>query len=1056
MKWTPSTADTALLAAAHSAARDAAISRGCSEALAIGAGAKARKDKEKELRERYNEAEKAAKREKKEAKARGLSPMSPPGFSATNTMPVHEGWLRKRGAVNTSWRSRWFSLDGTDLAYSSLATGKMDHKGVVSIHNARIIGQPPLTITVQPKGGDRAFILEAEEPSDYFAWLTHLTTAAESDAPMRSSRGSGSASAAPIDCDDVPLNEPVPAVGGPLAALFGSAPPSPPPSPPPPGEASATPPAVTRIRSKTMGSVSMPSSPLDEEADAASSTGRRSSMVASMDAARSSAMHTRPCLPPGMQHLNLHGHGHRAAMPPLEGLAELSEGAASSADSLEPLSPTVAAAAAAAAATSPSPRTPPPPLPPTPSSASAAGSGPDATRDRLVWLPVEDEDAWVVASVERNPASGAIVARRHRAPPGVPLQIPLSDEQLSELLPAGGALDEAVEDLTQLEAINTASVLHALRRRYEASAVASARTKLQPPPSLPPALIHCSPLPSLPLSFTAHLSPPCPLIHRRARSRSTRPSAPSSSPSTRSRCGLQPRPSPSASNPDPHARRFSTLALAFQATAACSPERLATLTLAADPDQLPPHVFNVARSAYTVMLTTGGAQSILISGESGAGKTESAKLCMGCLAQLSCSPEASTEVCQRASLIAIHCHALPLIARPAQAALESSLLLEAFGNAKTVYNENSSRFGKWVEVHFDQHAGTIRACVVRSFLLELSRVVTQSAGERNYHIFYQLAAAAAKSGVAAKEDPVLALAECGEVCAPDGYAYARRLTSIEGVDDAAAWRSTQLKLAQLGFDEAERRGVARILAAVLALGNVTFSRPAGTEEGEGNCTSAGDEDAATRLGVPPHALAQALKVRATVSNSGSFWTFLGLSGAFEGLPGPYEAFLGLLWHYSAFCGLTGPYGALRGLLRPSEAFRFPSDSHRFLQVRTTVSGRGSLFHTPLTQQQCADTRDALAKALYLHLFDWLVSRLNERLSRCQPWEARTPTTAGAAAGVVPKSAVGGDRFVGLLDIFGFENFAVNSLEQLCINFANEKLQSQFILALVASQRAEYA
>ena len=123
----------------------------------------------------------------------------------------------------------------------------------------------------------------------------------------------------------------------------------------------------------------------------------------------------------------------------------------------------------------------------------------------------------------------------------------------------------------------------------------------------------------------------------------------------------------------------------FCATAECAPERLACFTLDADPAGLPPHVFHVARSAYTVMAATGGAQSVLISGESGAGKTETAKLCMACLAQLSQSPRASTE-----------------------AALESSLLLEAFGNAKTVYNENSSRFGKWVEVHFCRTRGALR------------------------------------------------------------------------------------------------------------------------------------------------------------------------------------------------------------------------------------------------------------------------------------------------------------------------------------------------------------
>jgi myosin-7 len=154
----------------------------------------------------------------------------------------------------------------------------------------------------------------------------------------------------------------------------------------------------------------------------------------------------------------------------------------------------------------------------------------------------------------------------------------------------------------------------------------------------------------------------------------------------------------------------------FKPTKESSNEKIEAL-LREDPDKLPPHVFNVARSAYSVMVATGGPQSILISGESGAGKTESAKLCMTCLAQLSASP-----------------------AEVAATALESGLLLESFGNARTVYNDNSSRFGKWVEVHFDKRDCISSACI-RSYLLEISRVVKQAPGERNYHVFNYLLAA---------------------------------------------------------------------------------------------------------------------------------------------------------------------------------------------------------------------------------------------------------------------------------------------------------------------------
>lgn len=138
----------------------------------------------------------------------------------------------------------------------------------------------------------------------------------------------------------------------------------------------------------------------------------------------------------------------------------------------------------------------------------------------------------------------------------------------------------------------------------------------------------------------------------------------------------------------------------FRKTAESSPERIQEL-LRVPAEELPPHIFNVARSAYSVMCATGGAQSILISGESGAGKTESAKLCLACLAKLSSSPAAVTAT-----------------------ALESGLLLESFGNARTVYNDNSSRFGKFLEVRFDKR-DCIAACHIRSYLLEISRVVRQ-------------------------------------------------------------------------------------------------------------------------------------------------------------------------------------------------------------------------------------------------------------------------------------------------------------------------------------------
>ena len=143
----------------------------------------------------------------------------------------------------------------------------------------------------------------------------------------------------------------------------------------------------------------------------------------------------------------------------------------------------------------------------------------------------------------------------------------------------------------------------------------------------------------------------------------------------------------------------------YQQVACCHPDQIKKLSRM-DPDALPPHIFTVAAGAYNGLVDHGCPQSILVSGESGAGKTETTKICLACLALCSSSSGKTTD-----------------------RALESGLLLEAFGNARTVFNNNSSRFGKWCSVNFDAR-GRMASCALTSFLLEQSRIVSAPSGER--------------------------------------------------------------------------------------------------------------------------------------------------------------------------------------------------------------------------------------------------------------------------------------------------------------------------------------
>ncbi|KAK3247787.1 hypothetical protein CYMTET_42720, partial [Cymbomonas tetramitiformis] len=194
----------------------------------------------------------------------------------------------------------------------------------------------------------------------------------------------------------------------------------------------------------------------------------------------------------------------------------------------------------------------------------------------------------------------------------------------------------------------------------------------------------------------------------------------------------------------------------------------------------PPHIYAVADSAYRWMLRDRRAQAIVISGESGAGKTEAAKLIMNYIFKAAAMDRRS----ERSDYD---------IDELSERILATGVVLEAFGNSKTVRNDNSSRFGKYTELQFDYEGQPIGASI-RHYLLERMRVVQQAPGERSYHIFYQM--------LAAVKDPEL-VKQLG-LLPPKQYRYLYYgEVNVEGVDDEVRWRDTLQGLSKMGFSPKE-------------------------------------------------------------------------------------------------------------------------------------------------------------------------------------------------------------------------------------------------------------
>uniref|UniRef100_A0A4W3JK75 Myosin VB n=1 Tax=Callorhinchus milii TaxID=7868 RepID=A0A4W3JK75_CALMI len=342
-----------------------------------------------------------------------------------------------------------------------------------------------------------------------------------------------------------------------------------------------------------------------------------------------------------------------------------------------------------------------------------------------------------------------------------------------------------------------------------------------------------------------------------------------------------------------------------------------------------PHIFAVAEEAYKQMARDERNQSIIVSGESGAGKTVSAKYAMRFFATVGGSVN-DTSIEEKV--------------------LASSPIMESIGNAKTTRNDNSSRFGKYIQIGFNRQYHIIGANM-RTYLLEKSRVVFQAEEERNYHIFYQLCASANRPEL---KELRLSSAE--------NYFYTTQGGGvlIDGVNDAKDFENTWNALTLLGVKESHQMGIYRIIASILHLGNVQI-----VSEKDGESCSIHKED--TTL--------------------------------------------------SDFCELLG----------------LEQDQMRHWLCHRKLVTTSETYVKNMSSQQALNARNALAKHIYAQLFNWIVEQINKALH----------------------TNIKQHSFIGVLDIYGFETFEINSFEQFCINYANEKLQQQFNLHVFKLEQEEY-
>ncbi|XP_034960509.1 myosin-1B [Zootoca vivipara] len=356
--------------------------------------------------------------------------------------------------------------------------------------------------------------------------------------------------------------------------------------------------------------------------------------------------------------------------------------------------------------------------------------------------------------------------------------------------------------------------------------------------------------------------------------------------------------------------------------------------------EAPPHIFSISDNAYQFMLTDRENQSILITGESGAGKTVNTKRVIQYFATIAATGEKKKEEATASGKMKGTLEDQIISANP---------LLEAFGNAKTVRNDNSSRFGKFIRIHFGA-TGKLASADIETYLLEKSRVTFQLKAERSYHIFYQ---------IMSNKKPELIEMLLITTNPYDFHFVSQGEITVASINDQEELMATDEAIDILGFTAEEKTAIYKLTGAVMHYGNMKFKQKQREEQAEPDGTEVADK-------------------------------------------------AGYLMNLNSA-------DLLKALCYPR------------VKVGNEFVTKGQ------TVQQVYNNVGALAKAVFEKMFLWMVVRINQQLDTKQSRQ----------------------YFIGVLDIAGFEIFDYNSLEQLCINFTNEKLQQFFNHHMFVLEQEEY-